>query len=282
MAPVIPVYQISDRTHRHTLPPHTHGTRRDFMPNTAQPAHAARRAARIPRRQSLAPSEELESLLPRLSMDQLLILAPQRAAPPQALRFPVQYHAVGECLAHPRRPCRCTKTRSMGQSSAVAWKELGHRYKASRLTTRDTPAPADRSRPTRPNSWPKSTTAARDRNAVTDPPALARLSSTPQEICPTVLHVSGDLSRTPGAAFRPNAAQAAAGRQYCLLRMREQDCARAHRPRTGAQEICPVGSHAAPVRRTASAGTPVCPFHPSSVQDLLGGQFLLRMRELEH
>ncbi|KAJ1472887.1 hypothetical protein T484DRAFT_1838552 [Baffinella frigidus] len=233
------------------------------MPLAAQPTHATHRAARIPRRQYLAPSQEVESLLPRLSKNQLPLFAPQRAAPPQALRFPVQYHAVGQCLAHPHRLCKCIKTRSMGRSQADAWKVLGRRYKARcSLATRDTHAPAGRARPTRPNSWPKSATAARDRNAVPDPPALARQSSTP--------------------AFRPSTAQPAAGRQYCLLRMREQDHARAHRPRTGAQEICPVSSRATPVRRTASAGTPVCLLRSSSAQDPSGGQCLLRMRELEH
>ncbi|KAJ1472886.1 hypothetical protein T484DRAFT_1838543 [Baffinella frigidus] len=214
------------------------------MQLTAHPTHAAHRAARIPRRQYLAPSQEVESLLAaRSSMDKLLLFAPQRAAPPQVLMFPVQYHAVGECIAHPNGPCKCIKTRPMGRSQADAWKVLGSRHKA-----RCPLAPSDTTPgSSRPSSWPRSTIAtrpvrrsscfeARDRNAVPDPPPLSRLSSTPQEICPIGSRVAvacGPVRRTasagtPGAAFRPSTAQAAVGGQL-LLHMRALQYAQAHR-----------------------------------------------------
>jgi len=92
--------------------------------------HGPRRTAFIPRRQSLALPQEQENMLGACSsMDQLQLFAPKRAEPPLALLFPVLYHAVGECLAHPHLPCKCVKTRPMAQSSRDAWHELGSRFK---------------------------------------------------------------------------------------------------------------------------------------------------------
>ncbi|KAJ1466194.1 hypothetical protein T484DRAFT_1988477 [Baffinella frigidus] len=187
------------------------------MQHTAHAAH--RQAARIPRRQSLAPLHERESLLvARSSMDELLLFAPQRAAPSLALLFPVQYHAVGECLAHPHRPCKCVKTRRMAQSQADAWLELGKRFK-ERCPLPPPDTPTGRARPARRSSCFE----VRDRTEVADPPAFTRVSrrtaSTP----------------TPAAAFRPSSAQDAPQQTLLLrqqtlrLRMRELEHARAHR-----------------------------------------------------
>ncbi|KAJ1466658.1 hypothetical protein T484DRAFT_1861063 [Baffinella frigidus] len=142
-------------------------------------AHVSPSAARIPRRQSLAPSQERKSLLvARSSMDELLLFAPQRAAPSQALMFPVQYHAVGECLAHPHRPCKCVKTRRMAQSQADAWLELGRRFKGNCPLAPDTPTGLARL------ARRSSCFEVHDRTEVADLPALTKLSFTPQKSCP--------------------------------------------------------------------------------------------------
>ena len=120
-------------------------------------------AARIPRRQSLVPPLEIEELLvDRSSM------------------FPAKYHAVGECLAHPQRPCKCIKTLGMAQLPADAWHELGRRFKETR-----------------------------DSTAAPDRPALARRSSMPKErghVASPVAAACGRMRRTastgtPGAAL---------------------------------------------------------------------------------
>ena len=125
-------------------------------------ALTATHAARIPRRQSLVPPLEIEELLvDRSSM------------------FPAKYHAVGECLAHPQRPCKCIKTRGMAQLPADAWHELGRRFKETS-----------------------------DRTAAPDQPALARRSSMPKERCPVSSPVAAACGRmrrnastgTPAAA----------------------------------------------------------------------------------
>jgi len=160
--------------------PATHGA---LMQVTAL---TATRATRIPRRQSLAPPFEIEKLL----VDRSSI-------------FPAHYHAVGECIAHPQRPCKCIKTRRMAQSQADAWQELGRRFKER------CPLPADlrsgRSHPARRSSCFE----VRDRTVVPDRPALARRSSMPQERCPIGSPVAAACGRmrrnastgTPGAAF---------------------------------------------------------------------------------
>jgi len=203
---------------------------------------ATRQATRIPRRQSLPPTQEQHNLLvPRSSKDQLLLFAPQRAALSLALLFPVQYHAVGECLAHPHRPCNCVKTCRMAQSQAHAWNELGRRFKercplgggGARGTV------TGRSRLARRRSCFE----VDDCNALPDPPALTRLFSTPQKSCPVTSLAAaacGPVRRTastgtPGAVSRSSSAQASPQptlllRQQTLrLRMRELEHARAHR-----------------------------------------------------
>ncbi|KAJ1466656.1 hypothetical protein T484DRAFT_1987782 [Baffinella frigidus] len=204
------------------------------MQHTTHAAH--RQAARIPRRQSLAPLQERESLLvARSSMDELLLFAPQRAAPSQALMFPVQYHAVGECLAHPHRPCKCVKTRRMAQSQADAWLELGKRFK-ERYPKATPDTPTGRARPARRSSCFE----VRDRTEVAGPPAFTRVSSVPQKSCPVGSRAAGPVRRTastptPAAAFRPSSAQDSPQQTLLLrqqmlrLRMRELEHAREHR-----------------------------------------------------
>jgi len=57
------------------------------------------------------------------------LFVPARSKPNPTHRFPVHYHAIGHCLAHPDRACRCIKTREMAQSQGFAWRELGSRFK---------------------------------------------------------------------------------------------------------------------------------------------------------
>ncbi|KAJ1492140.1 hypothetical protein T484DRAFT_3641428 [Baffinella frigidus] len=226
----IPPFRNSSPEHMEQQPepkrPDTQGT---FMQLTA---HVSPSAARIPRLPSLAPSQELKSLLvARSSMDELLLFALQRAAPSQALMFPVQYHAVGECLAHPHRPCKCVKTRRMAQSQADAWLELGKRFKERYpKATPDTPTGC--ARPARRSSCFE----VRDRTEVAGSPAFTRVSSAPQKSCPVGSPVRRTASTpTPAAAFRPSSAQPAPQQTLLLrqqtlrLRMRELEHARAHR-----------------------------------------------------
>jgi hypothetical protein len=174
-----------------------------------------------------------------------MLFTPQRTAPPQALMLAVQFHAIGECIAHPHRTCNCIKTRSMSQSPADAWRELGRRYKARCRGCAGRDLLMDRTLPTRPRSWPVC-----DRNTVPDPPALTKLSSTPQKSCPVT-----SLRSRPVTSTAPSL-QAAAG----------------------------------PVRRTASTNTPgdasrLSPWQavPQPTFVLLRQQSLrLRMRELRN
>ena len=259
-------------------------------------AHVPRRAARIPRRQSQAPPLQMESLVvARSTSDE--IFAPQRAAPSLALMFPVLYHAVGECLAHPHRPCKCVKTRRMAQSQTDAWNELGSRFKEFKRFERtvsaplertvlsprnsvmqracSSPGPASSGLPAPQNVSGVSTPATAGtstptgrahparrhscfafhvRNAVPDPPALARLSSTRRKSCPVTSLAAaacGPVRRiastgTPGAVFRPSSAQVAPQptlilrQQTVRIRMLELEHARAHRIREEATK--PAGS----------------------------------------
>jgi len=206
------------------------------MPLAAHPAHAARRAARIPRRKTLAPAKEVEPRKDKDDLDQLMLFAPQRTAPPLALMLTVQYHAVGECIAHAHRTCNCVKTSSMSQSPADAWREMGRRYKARCRGRAGRDTPTDRSLPARPRSWP-----VRERNTVPDPPALTKLSSTTQKSFPVISRAAaGPVRRTastntPGDASRLSSSQAVPQptfllrQESLLLRMRELRHAQAHR-----------------------------------------------------
>ena len=239
-------------SHTRSTPSKTHpATHIAFMQLIA---HAPRRAARIPRRQSQAPPLQMESLVvARSTLDE--IFAPQRAAPSLALMFPVLYHTVGECLAHPHRPCKCVKTRPMAQSQADAWDELGRRFKehtrfertvsaplectvlslrnsvvqracpppgpassglrTPQHATAGTSTPTGRSRPARRSSCFE----FHGRNAVPDPPALTRLSSTPQKSCP-VSSLAAAACGEPTLLLR---------QQTVRIRMLELKHARAHR-----------------------------------------------------
>jgi len=276
-------------------------------------AHAPRRAARIPRRQSQAPSLEMESLIevvPRSSLDE--IFAPPQAAPSLAPMFPVLYHAVGECLAHPHRPCKCVKTSRMAQSQADAWKELGSRFKEHKRFERTVSAPLEHtvfslrdsvmqracSSPGPASSCPptpqhvsgvstptaasmstatgcprparrRSCVEVHGRNAVPDPPALTRLSSTRQKSCPVsslaaaVFHpvVRRTASTgTPGAAFRPSPAQVVPQatlflrQQTVRIRMLELEHARAHRMSIQEEATKPAGSRRVQNRAVDATG----------------------------
>ncbi|KAJ1492115.1 hypothetical protein T484DRAFT_3024077 [Baffinella frigidus] len=106
------------------LPPNTAGK------DTGRPS--SNDETHFQRRLSSADTESAEELVPTA------FVFPTRSAPTPSLRFPVQFYAIGQCLAHPDGEeggrCKCVKTREMAQSQACAWRELGSRFKQVECT----------------------------------------------------------------------------------------------------------------------------------------------------
>ncbi|KAJ1474455.1 hypothetical protein T484DRAFT_1970537 [Baffinella frigidus] len=66
------------------------------------------------------------------------LFGPTRSSTKPTLRFPVQFYAIGQCLAHPDCICKCIKTREMAHSQKYNWHELGNRFKLVERTVSET------------------------------------------------------------------------------------------------------------------------------------------------
>mmetsp|Transcript_39398 Transcript_39398/g.89809 ORF Transcript_39398/g.89809 Transcript_39398/m.89809 type:complete len:251 (-) Transcript_39398:15-767(-) len=84
------------------------------------------------RRLSSADMERAEELV------RAAFVFPTHSAPNPTLRFPVQFYAIGQCLAHPDCICKCIKTREMAHSQKYNWHELGNRFKLVERTVSET------------------------------------------------------------------------------------------------------------------------------------------------
>ena len=65
------------------------------------------------------------------------------------LMFPLEYHALGDCLAHPNKICNCAKVSRMQNSQSQAWQELGRRF---RIRVSERPAATEQIRTARRTS----------------------------------------------------------------------------------------------------------------------------------
>jgi len=106
------------------LPPNTAGK------DTGRPS--SNDETHFQRRLSSADTESAEELVPTA------FVFPTRSAPTPSLRFPVQFYAIGQCLAHPDCICKCIKTREMAHSQKYNWHELGNRFKLVERTVSET------------------------------------------------------------------------------------------------------------------------------------------------
>ncbi|KAJ1492119.1 hypothetical protein T484DRAFT_1931916 [Baffinella frigidus] len=207
------------------------------------------------RRLSSADMERAEELV------RAAFVFPTHSAPNPTLRFPVQFYAIGQCLAHPDGEegwrCKCVKARVMTQSQAYAWNELGGRFKH---IVRTVSAPLERTKISRRES-----VATEGRACSTPVPAISGPSTPSRRVCgvsaPTAGTSTPKTLASPGTALpcapTPKAERSARSKsQTFKLRALSLFYARA----AGPQRVRAQGppGYLAPVKNGASALPQVC------------------------
>jgi len=189
------------------------------------------------------------------------LFGPTRSSTKPTLRFPVQFYAIGQCLAHPDGEegwrCKCVKARVMTQSQAYAWNELGGRFKH---IVRTVSAPLERTKISRRES-----VATEGRACSTPVPAISGPSTPSRRVCgvsaPTAGTSTPKTLASPGTALpcapTPKAERSARSKsQTFKLRALSLFYARA----AGPQRVRAQGppGYLAPVKNGASALPQVC------------------------
>ena len=220
-----------------------------------------RRASAVlpPRIRSSSPATTQDAFHRRRSTgDELFGPSRTRSAPDDL--FPVQYHALGECLRHPHERCSCVRAQVQANSQSSAWRELGNRFKHLQAIQRSV---SDPSYERRLSSRRVSLHVERSENPA--PATASRRSSQAGDDFPSS-QAGDDFPSSPAGVMSksstPLAGQRASGLRNDCLRVRLHTMAQNSPtpsrsgspapPRSGTPNGTPTGTPKSILRRTSA------------------------------